>query len=117
MLRDGALADRRVITAINTFFIPVWINVREQVVPSFPARARVLIEADVDDEGRVSNLFSNGFFLRSVVLSPADLRLLNPQAETVVDSSASFAERGHFAYAQFNSSDYLAMLQEALDNY
>lgn len=102
---------------VNEHFVPVWVNVREQPLPEFPARAEVLLGTTLDDRQHVENLFSQGFFLRSLVLAPEDLRLLNPQAATVAASASTFSQHGHFAYAQTAKDDYLPMLGRALEAY
>ena len=58
--------------------------------------------------------FSEGFFLRSVVLSPDGTTLLNPQASTVSGSVDTFLHHGYDAYAQVEPGDYLSMLEGAL---
>mgnify|MGYP000848235178 CR=1 FL=1 len=102
---------------VNDNFVPVWVNVRQQPVPDFPARAEVLLGTRLDETQHVENLLSQGFFLRSLVLAPEDLRLLNPQAATVAASASTFSQRGYFAYAQTAKDDYVPMLTRALEAY
>lgn len=97
---------------MNDAFVPVWVNVREERFPFFPARSKVLTGAQLraDDTLDVLGL---GFFSRSVVLS-AELELLNEQGGTVAASFETLGRRGYFAYAQTNADDYLEMLNAAL---
>lgn len=99
---------------ITQQFVPVWVNVRQVPIPDFPARDEVLVGAKLDDEGRVRDLGSQGFFLRWVVLDPVDLALLNPQAPTVGGSVRQLFADGAFAYAQVRPKAVRAVLDEAL---
>ena len=105
--------DSQVIQTLNNDFIPVWINVRTTPVPAFPDRAEVLMVTRLDDDDRVEDLGSQGFFLRLVVLDPTDLGLLNRQAPTAEASVETFLQEGHFAYAQASAEDVLEMLANA----
>jgi hypothetical protein len=113
-LRAGALSDQRVISLINERFVPVWINVRTDPLPPIKAVEQALLRTQLDRDRHVSDVFSEGFFLRSLVLSPDAQDLLNPQADTVGGSMESYARRGYFAYAQVHPNDYLIMLEGAL---
>lgn len=97
--------------------MPVWIDVRRTPVPDLPAIREALIAAELDEEGRVRDLFSLGFFLRSLVLSQDGRTLLNPQPNTVEGSVELFSQRGYFSYAQVRPSDYLEMLALALSRH
>ncbi len=94
--------------------VPVWIDVRTTPVPDVPAIRDALIAAELDEQGRIRDLFSLGFFLRSLVLTPDGLALLNPQPNTVEGSVELFSRRGYFSYAQVKPGDYLEMLTAAL---
>ena len=113
-LRASALSDPRIIALVNERFVPVWVNIRTDALPATPVLSRVLLRSELDPEGHISDLFSKGFFLRSLVLSPDGEALLNPQAETVGASVATYSEKGYFAYAQVKPEDYLLMLEGAL---
>ncbi len=94
--------------------MPVWVNVREEPVPSFPARHRVLLGTVLTEEDKVLDPFSQGFFLRTVVLDPVDLRLLNEQPGTLAGSAARMGSKGHFSYAQTQPQEFLEMLRGVL---
>jgi hypothetical protein len=113
-LRASALSDPQVIALINDRFVPVWVNIRKDSLPPTPVIGRVLLRTQVDPERKVSDLFSQGFFLRSLVLTPDGETLLNPQAETVDGSLSTYSQKGYFAYAQVKPQDYLIMLQGSL---
>ncbi|MHB8420815.1 MAG: hypothetical protein ACYDCL_22295 [Myxococcales bacterium] len=116
-LRSAALADQGIIDLLNERFVPVWIDVRTEPVPPLPKLDRVLIEARLDATRHVSNLFSLGFFLRSVVLNPEGTTILNWQPTTLMGSGMHLWTDGAFAYAQFRPSDYGRMLREALERF
>lgn len=116
-LRVGALSDPEVIDLINTEFVPVWINVRTTPLPRLPFWQDVLLNAKVGPDNRIEDLFSEGFFLRSVVTTPDGQTLLNPQAATVAGSLATSSREGHYAYAQTKRDDFLLMLKGALARY
>src|SRR5438067_1548042 len=92
---------------------------RTTPVPDIPKDIldRVLMNAFLDEEHRIDDTFSQGFFLRSLVLSPDGSALLNPQATTVVSSSENFRHLGYFAYAQTKAEEFLPMLEESLRNF
>ena len=94
--------------------MPVWVNIRKDPLPPTPLIGRVLLRTQVDRERKVSDTFSQGFFLRSLVLTADAQTLLNPQAETVDGSLSTYAQKGYFAYAQVKPEDYLVMLEGAL---
>jgi hypothetical protein len=54
---------------VNEEFVPVWINVRTTPVPDIACMEDVLGKVAVDADGVVQGSFSQGFFLRSVVLA------------------------------------------------
>jgi hypothetical protein len=113
-LRSGALSDDGVIALVNDAFIPVWIDVRTTPLPPLPIWPQVLLKTQLGVDRRVVDLFSQGFFLRSLVLTPDGQTLLNPQADTVTGSIATSSEKGYYAYAQTKPQDYQVMLQGAL---
>lgn len=103
------------IALVNERFVPVWINIRREPLPKLSALRRVLIAGNVNPDGYVTDLVSQGFFLRSAVLTPDGQELLNPQLETVAGSFESLRRHGYFSYAQVGVEDYLRMLHDALD--
>jgi hypothetical protein len=116
-LRYEALSDKRVIDLVNDQFVPVWLNIRKEAVPTVAVLDQVMLKAQLDSSRHVSDLASRGFFLRSVVLTPDGTELLNPQATTVLDSIKTYSSHGYYAYAQVKAVDYLVMLQGALNRY
>lgn len=114
-LRDEALQDDRVLDLLDEHFIVQWVNVRAEAIPDFPARDDIAHAATIDEEGRVRDIASLGYFLRLLVLDPVDLELLNPQASTAEGSMQQFFDVGHFAYAQVKAEPVLAMLEDALE--
>lgn len=116
-LRSAALADQRVIDLLNDRFVPVWINVRTDPVPNVAKLDQVLIEGRLDATRHIANLFSLGFFLRSVVLDPEGTTILNWQPNTLMGSGIHLWSHGHFAYAQYEARDYLEMLHDALERF
>jgi len=113
MLRDGALSDPEVIALINEEFIPVWINIRTTPVPDIACMEEVLHNVEVDGDGRVQGSFSQGFFLRSVVLASDGETLLNPQPGGA--ALGDLFTEGHFKYGQVKAKHYLPMLRQALE--
>ena len=75
----------------------------------------VLGKVEFDSEGRILGSFSQGFFLRSVVLASDGETLLNPQPGGA--SLGDLFTEGHFKYAQVKSKHYLPMLRGALDRF
>jgi hypothetical protein len=114
VLRSAALADERVIAMINGELVPVWINIRKQPVPPFAFTGQFLLNGRLDGERMIKDPFSEGFFVRSLVVTPDGETLLNPQPPTVVGASMQFFSRGDVSYAQMDSGDYLSMLMHAL---
>ena len=112
MLRDGALSDPEVITLVNEEFVPVWINVRTTPVPDLACMNEVLHNVEVNPDGRVQGSFSQGFFLRSVVLASDGETLLNAQPGGA--SLGDLFSEGHFKYGQVKAKHYLPMLRDAL---
>jgi hypothetical protein len=113
MLRDGALSDPEVVALVNDEFIPVWINIRTTPVPDIACMEEVLANVEVNSDGFVQGSFSQGFFLRSVVLGNDGETLLNPQPGGA--SLGDLFTEGHFKYGQVKSKHYLPMLRGALE--
>jgi hypothetical protein len=97
---------------VNNEFVPLWVNVRTTPVPDVACMGEVLDRVEVDGDGTVKGDFSQGFFLRSVVLASDGVTLLNPQPGHA--SLGDLFTEGHFPYAQVKSKQYLPMLREAL---
>jgi len=72
----------------------------------------VLHRVSLDGRRFVTGGFSQGFFLRSVVLASDGKTLLNPQEGGA--SLCKLLADGHFAYAQVKADGYLRMLEDAL---
>lgn len=117
MLRSEALSNSDVIDILNSEFVPVWINVRETPLPHAPFWNEVLENARIGPDGRIVDAFSQGFFLRQVVVTPDGQTLLNSQAASVSGSMSTMAHESHFAYAQTNPLDVKNMLAVALRTY
>ena len=96
--------------------MPVWINVRTTPVPDLACMEDVLGKVEVDTDGVVQGSFSQGFFLRSVVLASDGETLLNPQ-EIRKASLGDLFSVGYFPYAQVKAKDYLPMLRAALERF
>jgi hypothetical protein len=73
----------------------------------------VLDKVEVDGNGTVQGNFSQGFFLRSVVLAGDGVTLLNLQPGHA--SLGNLFTDGHFPYAQVKAKQYLPMLREAVE--
>jgi hypothetical protein len=73
----------------------------------------VLHNVEVNSDGRVQGSFSQGFFLRSVVLASDGETLLNPQPGGA--SLGDLFSEGHFKYGQVKAKHYLPMLRGALE--
>jgi hypothetical protein len=116
VLRSGALRDPQVIELIDRELVPVWINVRKSALPRIAPIADVLVNARVDASNKVSDAFSRGFMIRSVVLSPDGARLLNPRARTVA-AAIGRAAMGELGYAEVDPGDYLSMLRKAITSW
>jgi len=99
---------------VNDEVVPVWIDVRESPLPRLPIWSKVLVNAKLGPDNRIVDLYSQGFFLRTVVLTPDGKTLLNPQADTVEDSVATSSQKGYYAYAQTKPQDFINMLTGAL---
>lgn len=113
MLRDGALSDPQVIALVNDEFVPVWINIRTTPIPDLACMNEVLGKVEVDSGNMVQGSFSQGFFLRSVVLGCDGETLLNPQPGE--PSLGQLFTEGHFPYGQTQPKHYLPMLKGALE--
>lgn len=97
--------------------VPVWINVRQDPIPDLPERQDILLGARIDEDGRIVDLGSKGFFLRVLVLDPHDLSLLNRQEDTAAGSVAQLGREGAFSYAQQQPRGVRPMLEAALGTY
>ncbi len=102
------------IALIDAELVPLWINVRTTPLPRLPIVPDVLVNARVDADHKVEDLFSRGFFLRSVVVTPDGRTLLNPSPRTIAGSLAHIATEGDLAYAEVDPRDYRSMLQHAI---
>ena len=98
---------------VNEEFVPVWINVRTTPVPDLACMEEVLHNVRVNANGFIQGSFSQGFFLRSVVLASDGETLLNPQPGGA--SLGDLFTEGHFKYGQVKPQHYLPMLRQALD--
>ena len=96
--------------------MPVWINVRKEPVPRLAVFNDVLFNARVDSATRITDLFSQGFFIRSVVLSPDAATVLNPNPSSVSGGMAR-AAMGDHGYVKVDPIDYDAMLRRALERH
>jgi hypothetical protein len=94
--------------------VPVWINVRTTVLPKRGWVPIVLLNASTDASGRVSDAFSQGFFIRSVVLAPDGDTLLNGGSTSLTGTVATSAVMGGSSYTSVDPGDYLSMLGKAL---
>jgi len=106
-----------VISLLNDQFVPVWINVRTTPLPRLAAMKDVLVNAKVDGDNKISDTFSKGFFIRSVVLTPDGREILNPQPRTVGKSLVHFTMDGDLGYAQVDGPDFLTMLRHSLERF
>ncbi len=103
---------------MNAEFVPVWINVRTTAVPDFPFVGDVLLNAKLDASHHVQDVFSQGFFVRSVIVTPDGKTLLNRQSSTTfMGGWAQLATEGTFSYAAVDPGDYISMLKHALDRF
>jgi hypothetical protein len=106
-----------VIELINRDFVAVWVNVRTTPLPRLPVIKDVLVNAEVNASNMIVDPFSEGFFLRSVVLTPDGQRILNRAATTVAGSLANIARDGNLQYAEVDGPDYLVMLTRARERF
>jgi hypothetical protein len=103
-----------VIDLISNDFVPVWINVRVTPLPRRAWVPDVLVNARVDASNKIIDPFSEGFFVRSVVLTPDGETILNRNPTTVGASLAKAITEGDNMYAAVDAPDYLTMLRHAL---
>jgi hypothetical protein len=103
-----------VIEQINGDLVAVWINVRTTPLPRLSIIPDVLVNARVDGDNKIVDPFSEGFFLRSVVLTPDGGTILNPSPKTVGKSIARAMFEGDNSYAAIDAGDYLSMLRRSL---
>lgn len=102
------------IARINAELVPVWINVRTTPLPRLAIIPDVLVNARVDGSNMIVDPFSEGFFLRSVVLTPDGSTILNPSPKTVAGSISRAIFEGDNSYAALDPGDYLSMLHRSL---
>ena len=95
----------------------MWINVRTTPLPRLAIIPDVLVNAKVDANNMISDPFSEGFFLRSVILTPDATTILNPSPKTVAGSIGRALFEGNNSYATLDPGDYLSMLQHALRHF
>lgn len=95
----------------------MWIDVRESPLPDLPFWSQVLENARIGPDRRIVDAFSQGFFVREIVVTPDGQTLLNPQADTLGKSVGVMTERSHFAYAQTRSQDVKNMIGAALQRF
>jgi hypothetical protein len=91
--------------------------VRTTPVPDVRRIDEVLIEASLDEHRRISNLFSLGFYLRSIVLTPEGETTLNAQSSSMFGSGVHFMQHGSYSYAQTSAVDYRQMLRDSLERF
>jgi hypothetical protein len=103
-----------VIDLIQREFVAVWINVRTTPLPRLPFVPDVLVNARVDARNMIADPFSEGFFLRSVVLSPDAQTILNRAPSTIAGSVREALLDGTQCYAAIDAPDYLSMLMKSL---
>ena len=102
------------IADINADVVPVWINVRTTPLPRLAVIPDVLVNAKVDSSNLIKDPFSEGFFLRSVVLTPDGATILNRSPTTVAGSISRAIFEGDNSYAAIDAGDYLSMLRRSL---
>jgi hypothetical protein len=91
----------------------VWVNIRTTPIPDLACMNDVLDKVEVNADGLVQGSFSQGFFLRSVVLASDGETLLNPQPGGA--ALGDLFTEGHFKYGQVKAKHYLPMLRQALE--
>ena len=102
------------IDLVKREFVAVWINVRTTPLPRLPFVRDVLVNARVDADNKVVDPFSQGFFLRSVVLMPDGQTILNRAPSTTAASIREALVEGTQCYAAIDAPDYLSMLMKSL---
>jgi hypothetical protein len=88
--------------------------VRTTPLPRLAIIPDVLVNARVDANNMIADPFSEGFFLRSVVLTPDGQTILNPSPKTVGGSIRRAVFDGDNSYAAIDPGDYLSMIHRAL---
>jgi len=115
-LRSGALTDDEVLAYVNAHFEPYWVDVRSEPVPNLPVvGSDVMLGSKLDAKRMVDDPLSQGFFLRTLVLTPDGATVLNRQSATVKDSVETHSRCGYFAYAQTQTQDVLKMLRSSVN--
>jgi hypothetical protein len=103
-----------VIRYVNENLVSLWVDVREQPVPPIPDLDKVLINARMDSRRMIVDPFSEGFFVRTVIVSPDGKTLLNPQASTLAGAAGVIFTKQSVPYAQVTTNDFWLMLRDAL---
>jgi len=65
-----------VIARVNEFFVPVWINVRDNPFPNMPGMEGAAAEFDLGADRRLKGGFSYHFHARTYAVSPDGNRVL-----------------------------------------
>ena len=104
------------IELIGRELVPVWINVRTTPLPRLPIIGDILVNATVDASNKISDPFSKGFMIRSVVLSPDGGTILNRRSKTIAGSMKQIA-MGDLGYVEVTPADYLMMLRDAVEKF
>ncbi len=76
-----------------------------------------MIEATLDENRRISNLFSLGFFVRAVVLNPEGDTILNYQTNTMLGRGMRIYTEGSYSYAQLTAHDLEPVLRDSLERF
>jgi hypothetical protein len=105
-----------VIELIGKELVPVWINVRTTPLPSLPIIGDVLVNATVDAGNKISDPFSKGFMVRSVVITPDGGTILNRRSKTIAGSMKQIA-MGDLGYVEVSPADYWMMLRDAVEKF
>jgi hypothetical protein len=77
----------------------------------------VLVNAKVGPDNKIVDPFSEGFFVRSAVLTPDGETLLNKQPTTSMASLGKILRDGDNLYAVIDAPEYLTMLKHALEHF
>jgi hypothetical protein len=77
----------------------------------------VLVNAKVGPDNKIVDPFSEGFFVRSVALTPDSETLLVKQPTTAMASLGKILRDGDNLYAVLDPPEYLSMLKHALEHF
>jgi hypothetical protein len=94
--------------------VALWVDVREKPVPPIPDLHKVLINGRMDARRMIVDPFSEGFFVRTVIVSPDGKTLLNPQESTLGRAGLRILKEQTVPYAQVTTNDFWLMLRGAL---